>query len=211
MDGEVVGRPPLPVEVPYQMEDFWHWFSGVALNEIHPVIKAAITHYELVRVHPFVEGNGRVARAFAIMVLAAEGYNFKHFFSLEEYFDKNLGGYYAALASVEKNNGDLTEWIAFYCEALAIELSKLKERVRRLSVDMAIKFKLGGKQIALSERQVALMEVLELKEVLTMTDARGVLPMVSDDTILRDLTSLVEKKLVRKRGKTKGARYILRK
>ena len=50
-----------------------------------------------------------------------------------------------------------------------------------------------------------------MREVLTMADARSVLPMVSDDTILRDLTSLVDKKLVRKKGKTKGARYILRK
>lgn len=211
VDGEVVGRPPLPVEVPYQMEDFWRWLAGVDRDEIHPVIKAAVTHYELVRIHPFTEGNGRVARAFALLILAAEGYNFKHFFSIEEFFDKNLEGYYAALASVEKNNNDLTEWIAFFCEALAIELTKLKERVRRLSVDMAIKTKLGGKQIALSERQVALMEALEMREVLTMAEARSVLPMVSDDTILRDLSSLVDKKLVRKKGKTKGARYILRK
>jgi Fic family protein len=210
-DGEVVSRPPLPVEVPYQMEDFWNWLSSVDLNEIHPVIKAAVIHYELVRIHPFIEGNGRAARAFALLILAADGYNFKHFFSIEEYFDKNLAGYYKALASVEKNYGDMTEWISFFCEALAIELSKLKERVRRLSVDMALKSKLGGKQIALSERQVALMEALEMKEVLTMADARSVLPMVSDDTILRDLTSLVSKKLIRKRGKTKGARYILRK
>ena len=145
-----------------------------------------------------------------MLILTSEGYNFKHFFSIEEYFDKNLTDYYAALASVEKQNGDLTEWIEFFTQALAIELSKLKERVRRLSVDMAIKTKLG-KQIALSERQVALMEALEMKDELTMADARSVLPMVSDDTILRDLISLVEKKLVRKRGKTKGARYILRK
>jgi len=210
VDGEVVGRPPLPVEVPYQMEDFWRWLANANPSEIHPVIKSAVTHYELVRIHPFIEGNGRVARAFALLILASEGYNFKHFFSIEEYFDKNLTSYYEALASVENNHDDLTNWIEFFTAALAIELSKLKERVRRLSVDMAMKTKLG-KQIALSERQVALMEALEMKEELTMADARSVLPMVSDDTILRDLTSLVEKKLIKKKGKTKGARYILRK
>lgn len=210
VDGEVAGRPPLPVEVPYQMEDFWAWLKNVSSNETHPIIKAAITHYELVRIHPFVEGNGRVGRAFALLMLATEGYNFKHFFSIEEYFDKNLSDYYSALASVEKNNGDLTTWSEFFTEVLAIELSKLKERVRRLSVDMAMKVKLG-KQIALSERQVALMEALEMKEELTMAEARSVLPMVSDDTILRDLAVLVEKKLVKKKGKTKGARYVLRK
>ncbi len=210
VEGEVVGRPPLPVEVPYQMEDFWRWLANIHPIEMHPVIKAAVTHYELVRIHPFIEGNGRVSRAFALLVLASGGYNFKHFFSIEEYFDRNLQDYYVALASVEKHNGDLTEWVEFFTEALSIELSKLKERVRRLSVDMALKSKLG-KQIALSERQVALMESLEIREELTMADARSVLPMVSDDTILRDLISLVEKKLIRKKGKTKGARYLLRK
>lgn len=209
-DGEVVGRPPLPVEVPYQMEDFWIWLKNTNSSEIHPVIKSAITHYELVRIHPFIEGNGRVARAFALLILASEGYNFKHFFSIEEFFDRNLADYYTALASVERLGGDITEWIEFFTQALAIELSKLKERVRRLSLDMAIKSKLG-KQIALSERQVALMETMEMREQLTMADARSVLPMVSDDTILRDLTALVEKRLIRKKGKTKGARYILRK
>lgn len=210
VDGEVVSSPPPPVEVPYQMEDFWRWLASIKSDEMHPVILAAITHYELVRIHPFIEGNGRVARAFALLTLAAEGYNFKHFFSIEEYLDKNLPDYYAALASVARANGDHTTWIEFFTEVLAIELAKLKERVRRLSSDMAMKAKLG-KQVALSERQVALMEAFEMKEEMTMAEARSVLPMVSDDTILRDLSALVAKKLVRKKGKTKGARYVLRK
>jgi len=59
--GEVVERPPLSVEVPYQMEDFWLWLKRMGKNEIHSVLLAGIVHYELVRIHPFVEGNGRTA------------------------------------------------------------------------------------------------------------------------------------------------------
>ena len=69
----------------------------------------------------------------------------------------------------------------------------------------------GGKQIALSERQIALMEALQINEKITMKEAREMLPMVSDDTILRDLNGLIRKKLVKKKGKTKGVRYILKK
>jgi len=208
--GEVVARPPLPIEVPYQMEDFWAWLKGVGKNEIHPVLLAGIVHYELVRIHPFIEGNGRVARAFASLLLVLAGYDVKRFFSIDEYFDRDVVKYYDKILTVEKHGGDLTEWLEYYADALASEMSKIKEKVRRLSMDARYK-NTSGKQIALSERQVALMEVLQIKERITMKEAREVLPMVSDDTILRDLNGLIKKKLVKKKGKTKGVKYLLRK
>jgi len=67
-----------------------------------------------------------------------------------------------------------------------------------------------GKQVALKERQIRLIEYLETHEWMTMTEARKLLPMVSDDTILRDLKDLMKKSLVKKRGKTKGAKYSLK-
>ena len=67
-----------------------------------------------------------------------------------------------------------------------------------------------GRQVSLSERQVNLVEYLESNESLSMNEAREVLPMVSDDTILRDLTDLMTKGVVKKVGKTKGAKYTLR-
>lgn len=208
--GEVVGRPPLPIEVPYQMEDFWAWLKGVGKNEIHPVLLSGIIHYELVRIHPFIEGNGRVARAFSVLLLSSVGYDVKRFFSIDEHFDKDVAKYYEKILAAEKPGGDLTEWLEYYADALASEMSKIKERVRRLSMDARYK-NTGGKQIALSERQVALMEVLQVGERITMKEAREVLPMVSDDTILRDLSGLIKKKLVKKKGKTKGVKYILKK
>lgn len=207
--GEVVSRPPLPIEVPYQMDDFWIWLKNVGNKEIHPVLLSGIVHFELVRIHPFIEGNGRVARAFATLLLSSAGYDVKRFFSVDEYFDKGVKRYYEKIASVEKSGGDLSEWLEYFSEGLASEMTKVKERVRRLSMDARYKNS-RGKQIALSERQVALMEVLQVKERLNMKEARGVLPMVSDDTILRDLNGLIKKKLLIKKGKTKGAKYILK-
>ncbi len=208
--GEIVGRPPLPIEVPYQMDDFWTWLRGVGKNEVHPVLLSGIVHFELVRIHPFIEGNGRVARAFSALLLSSFGYDVKRFFSVDEHFDNDVTKYYQKIASVEKTGEDLTEWLEYYTGVLASEMSEIKERVKRLSMDARYK-KSGGKQIALSERQIALMEVLQVREKVTMKEVREVLPMVSDDTILRDLNGLVKKKLVKKLGKTKGVRYILKK
>lgn len=207
--GEVIDRPPLPVEVPYQMEDFWLWLKKLGKNEIHPVLLAGIVHYELVRIHPFVEGNGRTARAFATLLLANEGYDIKRFFSVEEYFDKDVEDYYQALASVKERDGDMSKWLEYFSRALAAEMDKVKEKVRRLSMDSRFKDR-KGKQIALSERQIALMEVFQLRDEITMKEAREILPMISDDTILRDLRDLIKKGLVKKKGKTKGVKYLLK-
>jgi len=207
--GEVVGRPPLPIEVPYQMDDFWVWLKGVGKKEVHPVLLSGIVHFELVKIHPFIEGNGRVARAFSTLLLSTAGYDVKRFFSVDEYFDKDVAKYYEKISAVEKAGGDMTEWLEYFSGALASEMSKIKERVKRLSMDARYK-STSGKQISLSERQIALMEVLQVRERVTMKEVRDVLPMVSDDTILRDLNGLIKKKLVKKKGKTKGVRYMLK-
>lgn len=207
--GEVTYRPPPPVEVKYQIEEYFEWLNSLSSREEHPVIRAGITHFELVRIHPFVDGNGRVARAFTTLVLFREGYDIKRFFSLEEYYDSDPLGYYGALQSVNRANGDLTPWLEYFTLGLAIELEKVKEKVKRMSLDSHLRDSVG-KQISVSERQIKLIERLKDIGELGVPDAREILPMVSDDTILRDFNNLIEKGVIKKKGQTKGARYVLR-
>jgi Fic family protein len=68
---------------------------------MHPVIRAVITHYVLVTIHPFIEGNGRTTRAFANLVMLKEGYDLKRFFAIEEHFDRDLDAYYDAFFHVD--------------------------------------------------------------------------------------------------------------
>jgi predicted HTH transcriptional regulator len=93
---------------------------------------------------------------------------------------------------------------------IAIEFSRVKNLVQKLSLDLKLKNTIWGKQIALNERQIKLVQYIERQGVLTMTEGRDLLPDVSDDTVLRDLRDLTEKGLVVKRGKTKGVRYYLK-
>lgn len=209
--GEVVHRPPNAVEIPYQIEDFFLWLNSQLTKDLHPVIKAAIAHYELARIHPFTEGNGRSSRAEALLILAIEGIDARRFFSIEEHFDKNIEEYYLAFDNVSKNGGDLTSWIEFFSRALAVEMNRIKDRVKRLSIDLKLKDKMGGKQVALTERQIRLIEYLENARDMTMIAAKEILPMVSDDTILRDIKDLMKKGLIKKKGRTKGSVYALRK
>ena len=206
--GEITFRPPSPLEVPYALTEFFSWLNSEEGRRVHPLIRAGILHYELVRIHPFTDGNGRATRAMALLLLFLEGYEIKKFFSLEEYYDRNPGDYYDALKSVEIT-GDLTGWLEYFILGIAIEFGRVKELVQKLSLDLKLKSVIGGKQIALSDRQIKLVEFIERHGTLGMKDARDVLTSVSEDTILRDLRDLVAKKLILKKGNTKGAKYYL--
>lgn len=213
--GEIGFRPPAASEVPFLVDDFLGWLNNDDAKKQHPVIRAGITHYVLAAVHPFVEGNGRTARALATLVLFMEGYDIKRFFALEEYFDKNAQDYFGSLMqvsnqSVKLEERDLTPWLEVFTQALAVELSRIKETIKQLSVDLQIKAR-QGRQVVLSERQTKLVEYLNSNGELTMKEAKGMLPMVSEDTILRDLKDLMEKSVVGKKGSTKAAKYILKK
>ncbi|MDO8340923.1 MAG: Fic family protein [Candidatus Woesebacteria bacterium] len=210
--GKIVLKPPAFVEVPYLLEDFFNWLNSDEAKEIHPILRAAIVHYVLVAIHPFVEGNGRTVRAFTQLVLMREGYDIKRFFSLEENFDSDLASYYDALFKVDKESAsivqrDLTPWLEYFTEVVALELSKIKEKVRKLSLDVRMKTKFG-EQIALTERQMRLMEYISDQGSVPMLDLKKLIPMVSEDTILRDLNSLLKKGIIKKEGSTKSSRYV---
>lgn len=206
--GNVSFRPPVAIEIPYQMGEFLEWLASLEKDAVHPVLKAGIIHYEIVRIHPFLDGNGRVARALSTLVLFKEGYDIRRFFSIEEYFDGNASDYYKALQSVENEEGDLTLWLSYFTKGLAIELSKVKEKVQRLSIDVNLKDRLG-KQIILSDRQIKIIEYMQKVGYLQNQSFDTLFPMVSEDTILRELQELIKNGIIKKEGVTKAARYTL--
>lgn len=211
--GEVIFQPPPFIEIPYLLEDFIGWLNSDEASDIHPVLLAGIVHYVLVSIHPFVEGNGRTTRAFATLVLLREGYDIKRFFAIEEHFDQNLADYYEAFSITDKQSKDisardLTKWLEYFTEVVAIELNKIKNKIRKLSIDSRLKGRIG-QQVALTERQMALVEYLSEHGSGVMNELTNVLPMVSEDTILRDLKGLISKSIVRKEGSTKASRYYI--
>ncbi len=211
--GKVIFEPPAWIEVPYLIDDFFNWLNSPEAMEVHPILRAGIAHYILVAIHPFVEGNGRVSRAFATLVLLREGFDIKKFFSLEEHFDEDPGSYYEAFALVDRQSKNiaqrnLTIWLEYFTEVVAAELSKIKEKVKKLSIDTRLRVKMG-QQIALSERQMRLIEYISDQGSGSMQELRKVLPMVSEDTILRDVTDMLKKNVIKKEGSTKASRYAI--
>jgi len=208
--GEVTFRPPPAVEIPFLISSFLQWVNTTTPEDVNTILKAGVAHYEMVRIHPFLDGNGRVARALATLVLSRGEYDIKRFFSLEEHYDQEPLAYYEALQSVGKLNGNLTTWLEYFIEGLAIELTRIKEKIKSLSTDLKLKKSLGGQQLAISERQIKLVEFIQENGFLQNKSFFELFPMISEDTVLRELKDLIKKGIIKKEGTTKGVRYVLR-
>lgn len=204
--GEISFRPPRSIEVEWQMKDLVHFINTE--REMHPVLKTGVVHYEFVRVHPFLDGNGRVGRALSMHVLFKDGYDIRRFFSIEEHFDRDPESYYDALQSVDINNGDLTRWLEYFTECLAVELTKIKEKIEHISIDSTLKKKLGG-PVMLTDRQLKIIEYMQEIGYLENKVFVNLFPDVSEDTVLREVQDLVKKGIIVKRGRTKGVKYLM--
>ncbi len=209
LTGEVTFTPPLAIAVPFQLKQLIEFVNLTSADTMHPVLKSGATHYEFVRIHPFLDGNGRVGRVLSTFILFQSGYDIRKFFSLEEYFDQDAGRYYQALQSVEAHAGELTNWLEYFTEGLAIELTRVKEKVEKISVDGKLKSRLGGQPVLLSDRQLKIIEYIQKTGFLQNNGFKTLFPFVSEDTVLNELKYLLKHGILKKTGSTKGAKYVM--
>lgn len=203
---KVVYTPPAPEEVPGLMEDFVDWIAHSFESGDSPILIAGIAHFEFVDIHPFLDGNGRSARALAAMILYKGGYETKKLFSLEEYYDNRLEAYYSAIQSVRESDGDMTEWLEYFTEGIAAELTRVEEEVKQISRDRLMKERLG--QLALNKRQMRAVAYLQKHGKITNKECREHCKSTRI-TAARDLAELVEYKLLKKVGNGRGLHYVL--
>ncbi len=125
--------PPETKDVKPFMEDFVAWLNQK--NELHPALKAGIAHYRFVVIHPFMDGNGRVARALATLILYLENYDLRKLYSLEEYYAEDLQGYYLALQNCHGPNyydtpdPDITLWLEYFLKGVGIVFEEVRQKV----------------------------------------------------------------------------------
>ena len=204
--GQVIFMPPPTNQVATLVEEYLEWFNSEEANEIDSVLEAGLAHYELVRIHPFVDGNGRTARVMASIVLFKRAFDIKRFFALDDYYDKDRRAYYAALKTVDQDRLDLTGWLEYFTEGVAVSLKAVEDKVIGLSQD--IKFLKQRGQIALTERQVKIVEMLLQNEKMTVGQVKDLFGF-SRQMALKEVAKLVELGVVRPKGRGRGAYYEL--
>lgn len=191
--GEVIYTPPPPGEVPSLMRDLVEWLRNE--DEIHPVLIAGVAQFQLVHVHPFVDGNGRTSRLLSTLCLYRAGYDFRRLFTISEYYDRDRSAFYAAIQGVRTADMDLTGWLEYFVSGLATQLQEVRNRGEH-----AIRADVLASENGLNQRQSILVAALIEKAELTLSEAERLLPEVARRTVQRDLKRLVELGLVRETG-----------
>ena len=129
-DGTPAYIPPEYSEIPTLLDELFKYVND---SDDHPLIKAAVIHYQLVTIHPFEDGNGRTARIISSYYLSLNGYGFKNVGSLEEYMSYNIDEYYDSLQMGlpilyydGRNNPPHGEiWIKYYLKIFSLYASKV--------------------------------------------------------------------------------------
>ena len=204
--GEVFFRPPSNEDVPGLVRALIEWLNSTDVETIDPIIEAGIAHYEFVRIHPFVDGNGRTARVLATLILYLRGFDTKQFFCLDDYYDSDRPAYYRALQNIDQNTLDLTNWLEYFVEGVNVSTDAVKERIFRLSSERLRRTKRG--QIAITERQMRIVERINQNEKITVGDVSKEFK-ISRQAALKEMNKLVNLKVIGLKGKGRGAYYIL--
>ncbi len=205
--GEIIFRPPQNEDVPELIKDLVKWINSNKANEIDPAIEAGITHYEFVRIHPFIDGNGRTARVLASLILFKRGFDTKQFFCLDDYYDSDRQVYYKALQSVNQKTLDLTNWLEYFIGGVYVSVKAVKERVVRLSSERLRMTNRG--QIALTERQMRIVEFINLNGKMTNKNIREMFK-ISSQSAHKEIVKLVKLEVVEPRGKGRALHYRIK-
>ncbi len=192
--GEIIYTPPPPGEVPLLMRELVDWLRTE--QTIHPVLVAGIAQFQLVHIHPFVDGNGRTSRLLSTLCLYRAGYDFKRLFTISEYYDRDRAAFYAAIQEVRNAGMDLTGWLEFFVSGLATQLQEV-----RAKGEQAIRADVLAREKGLNERQAILVGALLERGSITLGDAERLLRGVARRTVQRDLKRLVEIALVTEVGR----------
>ena len=199
-------NPPDTKDVPLLMKKFVKWLNSKDAAKINPVLSAGISHYEFVRVHPFIDGNGRSARALASLILYLRGFDTKRFFALDDYYDSDRQSYYKALQSVDSISLDITEWLGYFTYGVALQIEKVQERVLSLSSDLKRKQMKG--QIALTERQMKIVERINKDGYITNKIIREIFKL-SDEGALKEIKKLLVNGVIKSDGRGRNIRYLI--
>jgi Fic family protein len=198
--GEVVYTPPPAHDVPAMMAELVGWINEA--TGIHPVLMSGIAQYQLVHIHPFLDGNGRTSRLLSTLCLYRAGYDFKRLFTISEYYDQARGDFYKAIRQVLENGMDMTCWVEYFVTGLSTQMQDVAKRGER-----AIRADVVTREKQLNERQAKALRFMLEHEAMGIHDYTKLCRGVTRKTLQRDMKDMIDKGLVVTEGKTSSLIY----
>jgi len=190
-----------------EMNQFLKWFNNG--SETDPVLKAAIAHFWFVTIHPFDDGNGRIARTITDMQLARSDGSSQRFYSMSNQILTECKRYYEVLEHTQRGDGDITEWLDWFLSCIGNTLANSRKVLE--SVLAKAKFWEQHSQTPLNERQrLMLNKLLDDFDGKLTSSKWAKITKCSQDTAIRDIQDLINKEILRKEAEGgRSTNYVL--
>jgi Fic family protein len=186
---------PPAKRVPSEMRAFLGWYN--AASPVDPVLKAGLAHFRFVTVHPFEDGNGRIARAIADMTLARSEGSRQRFYSMSAQIRRERNAYYDTLEMAQKDGLDITPWLEWFLGCLERAFHGAEQALE--SVLMKARFWEKNAGASFNERQRDMLNrLLDGLEGKLTSSKWAKLEKCSQDTALRDIDDLVRRGILSK-------------
>ena len=198
---------PDAARLPEEMQQLISWFNEDV--QIDPVIKAAIAHLWLVTIHPFDDGNGRMARAIADMQLARADATPQRFYSMSAQIRKERNQYYDILEATQKSSMDITRWLSWFLQCLGRAIDAAAQTLAAV-LQKARFWEQHATTLLNNRQQLMINKLLDGFEGNLNSSKWAKITKISPDTALRDIQDLMNKKiLVKEVGGGRSTTYKL--
>ncbi len=191
--------PPTPQKTPQLMKELISWLNAPSTSELHSIIVSAIFHHQFLSIHPFTDGNGRMARLLSAWILYQRDFDTQHIFCLDDYFALDRNKYYKKIQQARELDNNLTYWLDYIAEGIVETLKKVKLRIENLQVSSKTK-------MLLSPRQEEILRVLKNASSLGVSDLQKKLHLTRT-RINQIITPLIKSRLIQKQGRSRATRY----
>jgi fic family protein len=184
---------PSPDRIELEMQQFLAWFDRE--EPVSSVIRSAIAHFWFVSIHPFEDGNGRLARILSDMLLARGEKSEFRFYNISSQINKDKKHYYDILERMQRGDGDITEWLVWYMQKLVDALDEADSAVSTILNKSFFWQKASA--VPMTERQTQVINLfLDGYEAKISSKTWAALAKCSKDTAIRDIQDLVDKNIL---------------
>jgi Fic family protein len=208
-----IGREKVHFEAPgaerleSEMARFLEWVNSPPT--IDPVLKAGIVHFWFVTIHPFEDGNGRIARAIGDMALSRADGTKDRFYSLSSQIEAERKEYYLQLEAAQRGNLDITQWLTWFLACLDRAIGNAEERLAIVLYKARLWQRINRRPVNNRQREV-INRMLDRFEGFLTTSKYAKLAKCSQDTALRDIRELLERGIiVQNPGRGRSTSYRL--
>ena len=198
-------NPPVHtrVEIEKTLSSLFEWLTKE--DDLHPLIKAGIFHHQFAFIHPFFDGNGRLARILTAYFLLLKQYEVVNYFILDDYYDIDRNMYSDMLHSADE--GEKTDWLEYFLEGIAFSLQAALARIEDLKSRNMDEIT-GEKRVLVTPREEEVLHIILEKKAIKTSDICEALSVTGQQAHSL-LSSLVKKGLLEKFGITKTSYYKL--